>query len=178
MTSLMLLVTSSYKKNRIHQKTIQKYEKWKGFCEGWIQIFHLCNVRWSFQSFTAPWNKTSGCPGLSPLIPSFPPLTPFLLETTTQSNPHESICCPTLLLAFPSPTHSSFTRSLCGAQALLAAVPRHTPMCSPEEHTPLAATTLGLSTFLFSQTVLTPSCSRGNKYFFFLKQITHCQRSI
>lgn len=103
------------------------------------------------------------------------PLTPFLRETTTQSNPHESICCPTLLLAFPSPTHSSCTRSLCGAQAPLAAVPRHAPMCSPEEHTPLAATR-GLSTFLFSPTVLTPSCSRGKMSS--LKQITHCQRSI
>lgn len=43
-------------------------------------------------------------PSSHPILYSSPPLTPFFQETTTQSNPHESICCPTLLLPLPSPT--------------------------------------------------------------------------
>lgn len=124
-------------------------------------------MSWSFLSFPAAWGKTSGHSSLSHLIPcltlSFSPLLPFSKRQQHSLIPQRASAA-LLSSISPPPPHYSFTCSLCGAWALLVAfpIPASVWVCKRHMHTPIKST----QPLSLLQTVLTPSCRKGEKVSF------------
>lgn len=137
---------------------IKKISEWRDL---FSNVFLMCHESLHFSQ--SPAVKTSGNSGLSCLIPScglrLSLLTPFS-KRQQQSNPHQSICCPTILLPLPSPT-LLFPHLLSVWSTGTPSGSSHTSIYVRINQTckhPLPHRLKKMVSGILLQTVLTPSC--------------------